>query len=268
MSKDAYWFRHDSTAGRGLKLRKIQHIYGHEGKGIYWDIVEILRDQEEYKFESSDSSLQLLADLISYKDESRFITWFKDCIKVGLFELINNNKYFHCPPLTKNMSVWETKKDNGSKGGRPKITETITETITESKAKHKANQKHNIIEHNSTEHNNTEEYIESEILETFPFDYFWRQYNKKVGNIEKIQKKWLALTELEREAIMDYIPNYVLSTPEKKFRKNPETFLNQRGWEDEIIANTKNQTQTDKYATAIKAVDDIDFSDRVDKKPD
>ena len=48
--KDSYWFKHDSTAGRGLKMRKMAHIYSHWGKGIYWDVVEILRDQDCYRF--------------------------------------------------------------------------------------------------------------------------------------------------------------------------------------------------------------------------
>jgi hypothetical protein len=115
--KDSYWFRHDSTAGRGLKMRKMAHIYKHWGKGIYWDVVEILRDQKEYKFESDESSLQLLCDLIGCKDEVRFISWFNDSLNLGLFEL--DGKYFFNPPLRKNMIRWEASKNNGSKGGRP-----------------------------------------------------------------------------------------------------------------------------------------------------
>lgn len=132
MAKDSYWFKHDSTAGRGLKMRKMQHLYGHEGKGVYWDVVEILRDQDGYMFDIDESSLQLLSDLIGYKDHIRFINWFKDSLRFGLFEKTDN--YFFCPPLSKNMQKWEIKKANGSKGGRPKKTETITESIPNDKA--------------------------------------------------------------------------------------------------------------------------------------
>jgi len=34
---------------------------------------------------------------------------------------------------------------------------------------------------------------------------------------------------------MEYIPKYKLSQPNKKFRKDPLTFLNNDGWLDEII---------------------------------
>jgi len=147
MKKDAYWFKHDSTSGRGLRMRKMAHIYGHWGKGVYWDVIEILRDQSNYSFDADDSSLQMLADLIGCKDESKFITWFRDCVRLELFNL-QENKFNSCV-LCENMVIWENKKHNGSKGGRPKITETITKPIT----KTKANRNHKIIEENRIEDN-------------------------------------------------------------------------------------------------------------------
>lgn len=123
--KDSYWFKHDSTAGRGLRMRKMAHIYGHWGKGIYWDVIEILRDQANYCFDSDDSSLQMLCDLIGCKDDSKFLSWFKDCVKFELF-IIDNGKFLS-EVLCRNMANWESKKGNGSKGGRPHKTETETE---------------------------------------------------------------------------------------------------------------------------------------------
>ena len=164
MSKDSYWFRHDSSAGRTLKMRKMSHIYGHEGKGMYWDVVEVLRDQDGYQFNSDDSSLNLLADLIGCKDEIRFYNWFQDCLKLGLFE--DDGVNFICPALTNNMEFWETKKANGAKGGRPKKTET--------KPKPKPNQKHNRTEQNITEQN----IIESKKF-TFPTIFEFLEYAKE-----------------------------------------------------------------------------------------
>lgn len=69
----------------------------------------------------------------------------------------------------------------------------------------------------------------------FPFENFWNDYDKKVGKKSKIESKWNKLKESEREEIMDHIPKYKLSQPDKQYRKNPETYLNNRGWEDEII---------------------------------
>lgn len=117
--KDSYWFKHDSSAGRGLRMRKMAHIHGHWGKGIYWDVIEILRDQSNYSFEADDHSLRMLSDLIGCKDADKFIEWFNDCIKNDLLTI--NKGRFYSEVLCKNMGNWETKKANGSRGGRPEI---------------------------------------------------------------------------------------------------------------------------------------------------
>ena len=66
-------------------------------------------------------------------------------------------------------------------------------------------------------------------------DDFWDLYDKKVGDKIKIEKKWIALRGYERVKAMDYIPNYKISQPDKKYRLNPETFINQKGWNNELI---------------------------------
>jgi len=132
-SKDFYWFKHDSGFGRSIEMRKIAHIYGHWGKGIYWDVIEILRDQSNYVFNSDDSSLQLLCDLIGCKDEAKFISWFNDCIKIGLFS--TKESCFYSEILCENMGVWETKKVNGSNGGRSNTKRIESELSSETKAK-------------------------------------------------------------------------------------------------------------------------------------
>jgi len=72
------------------------------------------------------------------------------------------------------------------------------------------------------------------------FDVFWSVYDYKTGNKEKIKKKWESLKDVERESIIEYLPAYKLSTPDKQFRKQPATFLNNRSWEDEIVIKETN----------------------------
>ena len=48
MSKDAYYFPHDSNARNDQRLIKIRMKYGMEGYGIYFGIIEILREQSDY----------------------------------------------------------------------------------------------------------------------------------------------------------------------------------------------------------------------------
>lgn len=75
------------------------------------------------------------------------------------------------------------------------------------------------------------------------FEEFWNLYDKKTGEKKKLAKKWLALTDEEREAIMNYIPKYIACQPDKQFRKNPETFLNNKSWNDELIPRNNGNRQ-------------------------
>jgi len=67
------------------------------------------------------------------------------------------------------------------------------------------------------------------------FEWFWNEYDKKVGDKQKLKKKWNKLTDDERQNAMNYLDLYKQSVPDKQFRKNPETFLNNKSWNDEII---------------------------------
>ena len=77
--------------------------------------------------------------------------------------------------------------------------------------------------------------------EKIAFDVFWDLYDKKVGDKERLKKKWDNLSLNIQNQILDYIPKYIESQPDKKYRKNPETFFNQKSWEDEIINQNQNQ---------------------------
>jgi hypothetical protein len=88
------------------------------------------------------------------------------------------------------------------------------------------------------------------------FDWFWNEYDKKVGDKQKLKKKWNKLSDEERQNAMNYIELYKQSVPDKQFRKNPETFLNNKSWNDEII-NRNNTTihklsYTEREAIALR----------------
>lgn len=50
MSKDAYYFTHDSNAKDDPKCALLIDQLGMEGYGIYWMLIEVLRDQPDYKY--------------------------------------------------------------------------------------------------------------------------------------------------------------------------------------------------------------------------
>ena len=90
-------------------------------------------------------------------------------------------------------------------------------------------------------------------VEIYPsFSDFWESYNKKTGKPESI-KLWNKLNQTDKEEIIEYLPEYIESTPEKRFRKNPATFLNNQSWTDEIT-NLSNDTikKDSKYTDSFK----------------
>lgn len=66
------------------------------------------------------------------------------------------------------------------------------------------------------------------------FDVFWNLYNKKVGSKSKCEKKWNKLKDVERQKIIDTLPNFLAGIKDKQYQPFPETYLNKERWNDEI----------------------------------
>lgn len=218
--KDSYWFKHDSDAGRDLKMLKLKQIYGHWGVGVFWEVCEILRKQTAYRFESDESSLQLLSGIIGVNDTSKFFSWFHDCVRLELF-IIENNMFFS-KVFCENMQSWEILKSNGSKGGRPKGNQNETRGVTKVKTKTKPKR-------NQT-HNHKEKINKINIS----FSDFWDAYGKKVGNKDKSERLWMNLTDEERQSAIDKIKPYQSSIQDRKFIVYPERYLDQKRWKGEF----------------------------------
>jgi uncharacterized protein YdaU (DUF1376 family) len=80
------------------------------------------------------------------------------------------------------------------------------------------------------------------------FDFFWNDYDKKVGDKQKLKSKWNKLSDNDRNQIMNYLPLYIEAVPDKQFRKNPETFLNNKSWLDEIVKRITPDYNKQSYA--------------------
>jgi hypothetical protein len=95
------------------------------------------------------------------------------------------------------------------------------------------------------ERNKEEEYM--------VFEEFWNLYDKKVGEKEKIMNKWSDLSNEEIDLIFEYVPKYKQSEPNKKYRKDPAAFLNQRAWNNEIVGLEKSEADLNKenYSRAM-----------------
>jgi hypothetical protein len=84
---------------------------------------------------------------------------------------------------------------------------------------------------------------ENQLLIYPTFEDFWNLYDKKSGNRIKSEKLWAFLKQDVKETIIAHSLEYVFSTPEKQYRKNPEVYLKQKHWNNEILIPQKNGKQ-------------------------
>lgn len=132
---------------------------------------------------------------------------------------------------------------NGAKGGRPK-KQTETEkkpnaliSVIENESEKKPIREDKIKEDNIIEYNN------NIISKESAFEIFWDTYSKKVEKTP-CETKFLKLTKKDIENILLVVKDYVISTPDVKYRKNPLTWLNKKCWEDEIASENKSTKLT------------------------
>lgn len=71
------------------------------------------------------------------------------------------------------------------------------------------------------------------------FDVFWNLYNKKLGNKDICEKKWNNLKNDDRKKIIDTLPTFINSIKDKQYQPYPETYLNNKRWNDEITTEKK-----------------------------
>jgi len=70
------------------------------------------------------------------------------------------------------------------------------------------------------------------------FSEFWKLYDKQIDR-KKCYDKFMKLKDEEITAIFERLPDYIRSTPDKQFRKNPTTWINGKCWNDVEYSKTQ-----------------------------
>lgn len=145
----------------------------------------------------------------------------------ALFKLIR-------PILDANIQRWR----NGCNGGAPKGNKNNRFSKNTTEVQPKTNQSTTKVQANKDKdkdiNNNIGESVDSPTA--LSFENIWSLYGKK-GNKKTSERKWGKLSITAKEKVLAYIPAYVEATPNKQYRKNFETFLNQECWNDELPSN-------------------------------
>jgi hypothetical protein len=98
MAKDAYWFKHDSNARTDPKVMRLFRLHGVAGYGLYWIVIEMLRDAESYKL-----PIDSIPDICyTYQTDGNI---FHALFDVGL--LSRDESHFYSDSLNQKMETYD-----------------------------------------------------------------------------------------------------------------------------------------------------------------
>ena len=243
MAKDTFYFSHDYNARSDDKIKRLLSKHGNEGYGIFWSIIEDLYNNTNVlRLDYETISFDLRCDTLKVKSIINDFDLF--VIEGGIFGSSSIQERLEARNAKSEkaresvLKRWERLKNDTN------VLPTNNDSNTEIKKRNTI--KESIVKENKVKESkiHKEEHCDYEILDQFPFDEFWETYNKK-NDREACEKKFKKLSENEKELIWGHVPKYVSSTPDKQYRKNPATYLNNKCWNDEItLKNGSNGQQT------------------------
>jgi septum formation topological specificity factor MinE len=213
MSKLGYtWYAKDWRSNMNVSDLTLQE------KGFYRELIDECFIRNSSKIQLNERTFCRLHGI-----NSRTFTKVLQKLHESLLIVIENydDVTISIPSTIKRLGVIE----QASSGGKAKAISSEKKS-----AKLKEKEKENIIEENG-------------------FDLFWDLYDKKAGKKDKIEKKWNTLSDSVRKEILEYIPKYIKAQPDKKYRKNPDTFLNNESWNDELISDQSTEPKKMKAPT-------------------
>lgn len=206
------YFSHDYNSRSDPKIIELQIKHGQAGKGIYWDLVEMLYEQNGY-LEISKIPTYAFA-LHTDNDTLNSI--------VREFELfkIKQDKFFSASVLRRiaqrNEKSEKAKESANARWSKVYADANALPTLSDSNAINKIK-----------ENKKKEKEIRKE-----QFINFWDLYDKKTDRA-KCESKFLNLSDKEIELIFERVKTYVQNTPNVQYRKNPLSWLNGKCWNDE-----------------------------------
>ena len=106
--KDVYWFKHDANARRDQKILMLRTVYGAEGYGWWWMLLEMMRESSDYRLKLSGKyAIPTLAKELG-ADPEKLKEFISDCIEeFELFDSDAEEKYFWSPSLLRRMRAYE-----------------------------------------------------------------------------------------------------------------------------------------------------------------
>lgn len=232
--KDAYYFSHDSNARNDQRLLAVRMQYGMRGYGIYFGIIEMLRDAAGYKLWVDDCSTIAFDLREPLEDVEAIVKQF------GLFAF--DGDAFYSPSLLARMEELDKKRAQRSNAGRigGLVSSSNRQAIVNDRSTSKV--KESKVKESIKKH--TSEFFEEIPKPKFDFEMIWSRYPCKDGKKAALRYfKSSVKTQKDFEDIQTALQNYLqCEKVNKGYTKNGSTWFN--NWRDWITNPiTKTETQ-------------------------
>jgi hypothetical protein len=214
MSKDTFYFSHDYNSRSDEKVKSLLRKQGLAGYGLFWAIIEDLYNNA--------NALRTDYEGIAYD--------FRIDISIVKSLLNDFDLFVFDGDSFGSLSVQKRLDERDSKS--VKARESAHKRWTNANAM-QSQCEGNAIKESKGKEINEKKVSKVNILDS-AFDEWWNIYDKKVSK-EKAISKWNILTSDEKQLALKIVQEYVNSTPDKTFRKDPTTYLNNKSFNDEII---------------------------------
>ena len=216
------FFKHYANMRNDVKINRLIRKYGLEGYGLYNLIVESIVESlsSDHPIPELEETAEDLAE--QYRgDTARISEMMQFMLKQGLFEVDEITGRILCRKIYKFIDKSQTR------------SEEIRSMIESYKTSVCPGQIETVRDFADRSRVEVDKEVEKESRET-AFNTFWTLYDKK-RNKAKCITLWAKVSPDNYNTIFEHVKQYVASTPEVAYRKDPERYIKYQCWNDEII---------------------------------
>ena len=216
MGKDTFYFSHDYNSRSDEKIKLLIRKHGILGYGVFWAIIEDLYNNAnalrlDYEGIAYDLRIDVKIAESVINDFDLFV------LKEGFFGSLSVERRLN------QRNEKSTKARYSAKYRWDKLKKDANALQPQSEGNAIKERKGNKKKGNEIKENENKD---------IQFDVFWNLYDKKVSK-DKAQAKWNKLPYEDKIKIIQTLPAFIAKIKDKQYQPYPDTYLNNRRWEDE-----------------------------------
>lgn len=226
MKKEAYYFPHYINARNDRKLRRLRKELGVEGYGIYFMLLEVLREEPEFKYPLSDIDL-LAEDFGTSEPKVKAV--------ISSYQLFNlsDQEFFLSEKLIEYLQPYFDKSERGKMAAMARWNKNKPDA--NAMQMHSASNANAMLLINKDNKGNKEKTTnQKNENEDVGWLACWNLYPKKSFMMDARQQ-WSQLLPTDHQRIIQHLPGFIANHQQNQkmqFLPRLDQYLMKRRWED------------------------------------